>query len=63
MTLDLTDEETATLLGELDRIIDGDRFPLSASHSDTERDKRQDPARDEMPDGICGADLDRPRRG
>jgi hypothetical protein len=27
MTLDLT--ETVTPLGELDRIIDGDRFPLS----------------------------------
>jgi hypothetical protein len=25
MTLDLTAEETAALLGELDRIIDGDR--------------------------------------
>ena len=29
MQLDLTDEQTATLLGELDRIIDRDRFPLS----------------------------------
>jgi hypothetical protein len=29
MTLDLTDEETAALLGELDRIIDGDRYPFS----------------------------------
>jgi hypothetical protein len=29
MKLDLTDEQTTTLLGELDRIIDGDRFPLS----------------------------------
>jgi hypothetical protein len=27
--LDLTDEQTTTLLSELDRIIDGDRFPLS----------------------------------
>jgi hypothetical protein len=29
MRLDLTDEQTATLLGELDRITDGDRFLLS----------------------------------
>jgi hypothetical protein len=29
MTLDLTAEETAALLGELDRIIDGDRYPFS----------------------------------
>jgi hypothetical protein len=29
MQLDLNDEQTATLLGELDRIIDSDRFPLS----------------------------------
>jgi len=29
MKFDLTDEQTKTLLSELDRIIDGDRFPLS----------------------------------
>jgi hypothetical protein len=29
MQLDLTDEQTAILLGELDRVIDSDRFPLS----------------------------------
>ena len=29
MQLDLTDEQTAALLSELDRIIDGDRYPLS----------------------------------
>ena len=29
MNLDLTDEEIATLLSELDRIIENDRFPLS----------------------------------
>jgi hypothetical protein len=29
MTLDLSDEETAALLAELDRIIEGDRFPFS----------------------------------
>jgi hypothetical protein len=29
MTLDLTDAESAALLGELDRIIDGDRYPFS----------------------------------
>jgi hypothetical protein len=29
MNLELTDEQTAALLSELDRIIDGDRYPLS----------------------------------
>jgi hypothetical protein len=29
MRLDLNDEQTATLLKELDRIIDGEGFPLS----------------------------------
>jgi hypothetical protein len=29
MTLDLTGDETAVLLRELDHIIDSDRFPLS----------------------------------
>ena len=29
MTLDLSDEESAALLGELDHIIDGDRHYLS----------------------------------
>ena len=29
MSPDLTDEEITALLAELDRIIDGDRFPLS----------------------------------
>jgi hypothetical protein len=29
MKIDLTDEETTTLLRKLDRIIDDDRFPLS----------------------------------
>jgi hypothetical protein len=29
MNVDLTDEETAALLAELDRIIDGDRYPFS----------------------------------
>jgi hypothetical protein len=29
MTLDLTDDETAALLRELDHIIDGDRYPFS----------------------------------
>jgi hypothetical protein len=29
MQLELTDEQTTTLLRELDRIIDGDRFPFS----------------------------------
>jgi hypothetical protein len=29
MNFELSDEQTATLLGELDRIINGDRYPLS----------------------------------
>ena len=29
MKLDLNDEETAVLVSELDRVIDGDRFPFS----------------------------------
>ena len=29
MNVDLNDEETAALLGELDHIIDGDRYPFS----------------------------------
>jgi hypothetical protein len=29
MTLDLSDEESAALLAELDHIIDGDRYPFS----------------------------------
>jgi hypothetical protein len=29
MTLDLSDEGSAALLGELNRIIDGDRYPFS----------------------------------
>jgi hypothetical protein len=29
MTVNLSDEQTAVLLGELDRIIDGDRYPFS----------------------------------
>jgi hypothetical protein len=27
--IDLSEEETAVLLGELDRVIEGDRFPFS----------------------------------
>jgi hypothetical protein len=30
MTLELSNEQTAALLRELDHIIDGDRYPLSA---------------------------------
>jgi hypothetical protein len=29
MTLELSDEQTAALLSELDRIIEGDRYPFS----------------------------------
>jgi hypothetical protein len=30
MHLDLTEEESAALLNELDRLIDGDKLPLSS---------------------------------
>ena len=52
MTLDLTDEETAALLGELDRIIDGDRYPFSPRIRTLTaiRDKiRPEPAREPLP--------------
>ena len=41
MTLDLTDEETAALLRELDGLIDGDRYFMSP-RIDPESDPRQD---------------------
>ena len=52
MTLDLTAEETAALLGELDRIIDGDRYPFSPRIRTLTaiRDKiRPEPAREPLP--------------
>jgi hypothetical protein len=44
MNLDLTDEEAAALLRELDGLIDGDRYFLSPRHQDPESDPRQDQA-------------------
>ena len=52
MTLDLTDEETAALLGELDRVIDNDRYPFSPRIRTLTaiRDKiRPEPGREPMP--------------
>jgi hypothetical protein len=52
MTLDLTGEETATLLGELDRIIDGDRFPFSPRIrmlKEIRAKIRPEPAREPLP--------------
>ena len=52
MTLDLTDEETAALLGELDRVIDNDRYPFSPRIRTLTaiRDKiRPEPAREPLP--------------
>jgi hypothetical protein len=44
MTLDLTDEETAALLAELDRIIDGDRYPFSPRIRTLKEIREQGPA-------------------
>jgi hypothetical protein len=41
MTLDLSDEEAAALLAELDHIIDGDRYPLSPRIRTPDGDPRQ----------------------
>jgi hypothetical protein len=52
MTLDLTDEETAALLGELDGVIDNDRYPFSPRIRTLTaiRDKiRPEPVREPMP--------------
>jgi hypothetical protein len=52
MTLDLSDEDTGALLRELDRIIDGDRFPLSLRIRTLQgiRDKiRPPPVREPLP--------------
>ena len=42
MDFDLTDEEAAALLRELDGFIDGDRYFLSNAYQDFEGDPRQD---------------------
>jgi hypothetical protein len=51
MELDLTDEQTATLLGELDHIIENDRFPLSPRIRTLKeiRANRPEPAREVLP--------------
>jgi hypothetical protein len=52
MNLDLTDEETAALLAELDRIIEGDRYPFSPRIRTLTaiRDKiRPEPVREPLP--------------
>jgi hypothetical protein len=55
MNLELTDEETAALLRELDGLIDGDRYFLSPRIKNPEGDPRQDQA-------GAGARADCPRR-
>jgi hypothetical protein len=52
MELDLTDEQTATLLGELDHIIENDRFPLSPrirTLKEIREKLRPEPAREPLP--------------
>src|SRR5262249_41743864 len=44
MIVDLSEEETAALLRELAGVIEYDRYPFHR-HSDSERDRRQDPPR------------------
>jgi hypothetical protein len=44
MHVDLSDEEIAVLMRELDTTIEGDRFPALAPHPDLEGDPRQAPA-------------------
>jgi hypothetical protein len=41
MTLDLTEEEAAALLRELDEIIETDRYPFFAPHPHPQGDPRQ----------------------
>jgi hypothetical protein len=43
MRLDLTDDEAAALIRELDRIIQDDRYPLSPRNFDIEGYPRQAP--------------------
>ena len=52
MTLDLTEQETAALLDELDRIIDNDRFPFSPHIrmlKEIRAKIRPEPAREPLP--------------
>jgi hypothetical protein len=52
MELDLTDEQTATLLSELDHIIENDRFPLSPrirTLKEIRAKLRPEPAREALP--------------
>jgi len=53
MQLDLTDEQTTALLAELDRIIDGDRYPFSpriVALKEIRAKLRPEPARQPLPD-------------
>jgi hypothetical protein len=43
MNLELTDEQTAALLSELDRIIDGDRYALLEIGSMTRPEEVREP--------------------
>jgi hypothetical protein len=52
MNVDLTDEESAALLAELDHVIDGDRYPFSPRIRTLTavRDKiRPPPVREKLP--------------
>ena len=52
MNLDLTDEETAALLRELDSLIDGDRYFMSARIKTLRAIRakiRPEPAREQLP--------------
>jgi hypothetical protein len=53
--LDLTDEEAALLLNELDHLIDGDRYFLFAPHPYPEGHPGEDPAGAGARAGACGA--------
>ena len=56
MQLDLTDEQTTTLLRELDRIIDGDRYPFSPRMRTLKEIRaimRPEPAREERSAAVC----------
>jgi hypothetical protein len=53
MKLDLSDEQSATLLGELNRIIENDRYPLSPrvlTLKEIRAMLRPEPAREPLPE-------------
>jgi hypothetical protein len=68
MQLNLTDEQTTALLGELNRIIENDRFPLSPrirTLKEIRAKIRPEPAREPVPSPKAYAPprAGRPRRG